>query len=56
MRKQELEHLAQIKTDLSARYRRKAAACKSRPLQAAYLRHAERFRRQAENYQREVNS
>lgn len=47
--KQDRENLAQVKLALVEKYENLARTIKSRPRKASYLRHANRFRRQAAN-------
>ncbi len=44
---QDRENLAQVKLALAEKYENLAGTIKSRPRKASYLRHADRFRRQA---------
>jgi hypothetical protein len=48
-KKSQLKHIEQVKTALADKYERLARNRKSKPARATLLRHANRFRSQAEN-------
>ena len=50
--KQDRAKLAEVKLALAAKYTNLANIIGSKPRQASYLRHAERFRRQANDLKR----
>jgi hypothetical protein len=47
--KSQLENIRQVKTSLADKYERLARKRRSKPARATLLRHAKRFRDQAEN-------
>jgi hypothetical protein len=48
-KKSQLQNIAEVKTALADKYERLARTRRSKPARARLLRHAERFRSQAEN-------